>query len=310
MEHSRFVHLHCHTEYSLLDGANKVDKLFERIKALKQPAVAMTDHGNMFGAVEFYREAVSHGIKPIIGCEIYVAPTSRFEKKGVDKGPKEYNNHLILLAMNREGYRNLCKLVSLGYMEGFYYKPRIDKELLKEFNGGLIALSACLQGEVSQALNYGLYEKAKAAAESYAAIFGDRYYIEVQDNKLPEQEKVNPQLVELAKELQGILKDRPVDSTELAQAKSSLTLTLPGEWETMAAVDATIRSIVTFGLDDRYFDTYPTKVRAVDSTQVPAAAAQVVHPDRLVWLIVGDRAKIEAGVRELNLGEVKIIQPT
>ncbi len=201
MEHSRFVHLHCHTEYSLLDGANKVDKLFERIKALKQPAVAMTDHGNMFGAVEFYREASSHGIKPIIGCEIYVAPTSRFEKKGVDKGPKEYNNHLILLAMNNEGYRNLCKLVSLGYMEGFYYKPRIDKELLRDLNGGLIALSACLQGEVSQALNYGIYEKAKAAAETYAAIFGDRYYIEIQDNKLAEQEKVNRQLVELAKEL-------------------------------------------------------------------------------------------------------------
>ena len=201
MEHSRFVHLHCHTEYSLLDGANKVDKLFERIKALKQPAVAMTDHGNMFGAVEFFREAMSHGIKPIIGCEIYVAPTSRFEKKGVDKGPKEYNNHLILLAMNNEGYRNLCKLVSLGYMEGFYYKPRIDKDLLKELNGGLIALSACLQGEVSQALNYGIYEKAKAAAETYASIFGDRYYIEIQDNKLAEQEKVNRQLIELAKEL-------------------------------------------------------------------------------------------------------------
>ena len=141
MEHSRFVHLHCHTEYSLLDGANKIDKLFERIKSLKQPAVAMTDHGNMFGAVEFYRQAMSHGIKPIIGCEIYVAPGSRFEKKGVDKGPKEYNNHLILLAMNQEGYRNLCKLVSLGYMEGFYYKPRIDKELLKELNGGLIAIT-------------------------------------------------------------------------------------------------------------------------------------------------------------------------
>ncbi|MGE5219648.1 MAG: DNA polymerase III subunit alpha [Chloroflexota bacterium] len=201
MEHSRFVHLHCHTEYSLLDGANKVDKMLERIKALKQPAVAMTDHGNMFGAIEFYREAMSHGVKPIIGCEIYVAPTSRFEKKGVDKGPKEYNNHLILLAMNNEGYRNLCKLVSLGYMEGFYYKPRIDKELLKVFNGGLIALSACLQGEVSQALNYGNYEKAKAAVEQYASIFGDRYYIEIQDNKLPDQEKVNRLLVELAKEV-------------------------------------------------------------------------------------------------------------
>jgi DNA polymerase III subunit alpha len=201
MEHSRFVHLHCHTEYSLLDGANKVDKLFQRIKMLKQPAVAMTDHGNMFGAVEFYREAVSHGIKPIIGCEIYVAPTSRFEKKGVDRGPKEYNNHLILLAMNQEGYRNLCKLVSLGYMEGFYYKPRIDKELLKELNGGLIVLSACLQGEVSQALSSGNVEKAKTAAESYLSIFGDRYYIEIQDNKLAEQEKVNRLLVEMAKDL-------------------------------------------------------------------------------------------------------------
>jgi DNA polymerase III subunit alpha len=200
MEHSRFVHLHCHTEYSLLDGANKVDKLFERIKALKQPAVAMTDHGNMFGAVEFYREAISHGVKPIIGCEIYVAPASRFERKGVDKGPREYNNHLILLAMNKQGYRNLCKLVTLGYMEGFYYKPRIDKELLQEFNAGLIALSACLQGEVSQALSAGYFEKAKLAAEIYASIFGDRYYIEIQDNKLAEQEKVNRLLVELAKE--------------------------------------------------------------------------------------------------------------
>jgi DNA polymerase-3 subunit alpha len=201
MEHSGFVHLHCHTEYSLLDGANKVDKLFQRIKMLKQPAVAMTDHGNMFGAVEFYREAISHGIKPIIGCEIYVAPTSRFEKKGVDRGPKEYNNHLILLAMNRDGYRNLCKLVSLGYMEGFYYKPRIDKELLKELNGGLIALSACLQGEVSQALSSGNVEKAKTAAESYLSIFGDRYYIEIQDNKLAEQEKVNRLLVGMARDL-------------------------------------------------------------------------------------------------------------
>ena len=201
MEHSRFVHLHCHSEYSLLDGANKIDRMFARVKALKQPALAMTDHGNMFGAIEFYREAHSHGIKPIIGCEIYVAPTSRFERKGVDKGPKEYNNHLILLAMNNEGYRNLCKLVSLGYMEGFYYKPRIDKDLLKELNGGLIALSACLQGEVSQALSAGIYEKAKGAVEQYASIFGDRYYIEIQDNKLAEQEKVNRLLVELAKEM-------------------------------------------------------------------------------------------------------------
>src|SRR5262245_9968138 len=201
MDNYRFVHLHCPTDNSVLDGANKVEKLFQRIKSIKHPAVAMTDHGNMFGAVEFYREAMKQGIKPIIGCEIYVAPTSRFEKKGVDKGPKEYNNHLILLAMNREGYRNLCKLVSLGYMEGFYYKPRIDKELLGELNGGLIALSACLQGEVCQALSAGNLDKAKTAAETYASIFNDRYYIEIQDNKLAEQEKVNRLLVELAKDL-------------------------------------------------------------------------------------------------------------
>jgi len=201
MEHSRFVHLHCHTQYSLLDGANKVGALLERIKQLKQPAVAMTDHGNMFGAIEFYREAMRQGIKPIIGCEIYVAPASRFERKGVDKGNREYNNHLILLAMNLEGYRNLCKLVTAGYLEGFYYKPRVDKELLREHNRGLIALSACLQGEVAQALSAGQIEKAKSAAESYAAIFGERYYLEVQDNKLPQQEKVNRLILEIGKDL-------------------------------------------------------------------------------------------------------------
>ncbi|MBI2209711.1 MAG: DNA polymerase III subunit alpha [Deltaproteobacteria bacterium] len=201
MEHSRFVHLHCHTQYSLLDGANKVDALLERVKQLKQPAVAMTDHGNMFGAIEFYREAMRQGIKPIIGCEIYVAPASRFERKGVDKGNREYNNHLILLAMNLEGYRNLCKLVTAGYLEGFYYKPRVDKELLREHNRGLIALSACLQGEVAQALSAGQVEKAKSAAESYVAIFGERYYLEVQDNKLPQQEKVNRLILEIGKDL-------------------------------------------------------------------------------------------------------------
>ncbi len=201
MEHSRFVHLHCHTQYSLLDGANRVEALVERVRQLKQPALAMTDHGNMFGAIEFYSEAMRHGIKPIIGCEIYVAPTSRFERKGVDKGNKEYNHHLILLAMNMEGYRNLCKLVTAGFMEGFYYKPRVDKELLQEHNRGLIALSACLQGEVSSAFLAGNFEKAKGAAESYLSIFKDRYYLEVQDNKLPQQEKVNRMIIELGKEL-------------------------------------------------------------------------------------------------------------
>ncbi|MBI4490981.1 MAG: DNA polymerase III subunit alpha [Deltaproteobacteria bacterium] len=201
MEHSRFVHLHCHSQYSLLDGANKIEPLLERVKGLRQPALAITDHGNMFGAIEFYTEALRYGIKPIIGCEIYVAPASRFERKGVDKGTREYNHHLILLAMNLEGYRNLCKLVTLGYMEGFYYRPRVDKGLLKEHNRGLIALSACLQGEVAYALSGGQIEKAQAAAEAYASIFEDRFYLEVQDNKIPEQEKVNRMLIELGRDL-------------------------------------------------------------------------------------------------------------
>jgi DNA polymerase-3 subunit alpha len=201
MEHSRFVHLHCHTQYSLLDGANKIEPLLKRVKHLKQPALAMTDHGNMFGAIEFYREAMHCGIKPIIGCEIYVAPASRFERKGIDKGNNEYNHHLILLAMNREGYRNLCKLVTLGFTEGFYYRPRVDKEVLKEHNRGLIALSACLQGEVASALSAGQIEKAKTAAQTYASIFKDRYYLEVQDNKIPQQEKINRMLIELGRDL-------------------------------------------------------------------------------------------------------------
>src|SRR5690349_19850694 len=201
MEHSRFVHLHCHTQYSLLDGANKVDELVERVKALKQPALAMTDHGNMFGAVEFYLEASKKGIKPIVGCEIYVAPTSRFERKGVDKGNKEYNNHLILLAMNLEGYKNLCKLVTAGFMEGFYYKARIDKEILEQHNRGLVALSASNQREVAYALNAGNVEKAKDAAQSYGRIFANRSYLEIQDSKLPEQGKVNRLIVELGKDL-------------------------------------------------------------------------------------------------------------
>lgn len=201
MGHDRFVHLHCHSEYSLLDGANKIQALVEKVKQLKQPAVAITDHGNMFGAVEFYTEALRAGVKPIIGCEIYVAPTSRFERKGVDRGIKEYNHHLILLAMSFEGYSNLCRLVTLGFTEGFYYRPRVDKDLLREYNRGIIALSGCLQGEVAKALSAGEIERAKEAALSYAAIFPDRYYLEIQDNKLPEQEKVNRLVVELGREL-------------------------------------------------------------------------------------------------------------
>ena len=198
---SNFVHLHCHTQYSLLDGANKIDPLIERAKSLGQPAIAMTDHGNMFGAVEFYRKAVDAGIKPILGCEVYVAPGSRYERQGIDRGNREHNHHLILLAMNEEGYRNLCRLVTHGFTEGFYYKPRVDKELLREFNPGIIALSGCLSGEMAKALTLGSMDQARKVAEDYRAIFDGRYYLEAQDNKLPLQEKVNAGIIELGKEL-------------------------------------------------------------------------------------------------------------
>ncbi|GIW39770.1 MAG: DNA-directed DNA polymerase [Candidatus Binatia bacterium] len=198
-----FVHLHLHTQYSLLDGANKISDVVRRVRELGMPAVAMTDHGNMFGAVEFYRKAVAAGVQPILGCEVYVAPGSRFEKRGrrADDFEGAGNYHLILLAMDREGYRNLCRLVTLGYTEGLYYKPRIDKELLREFHGGLVALSGCLASEVNRAILAGSLDRARAVLEEYRSIFGDRYYVEVQDNRLPQQETVNAALLSLAREL-------------------------------------------------------------------------------------------------------------
>jgi len=198
-----FVHLHVHTQYSLLDGANKIKALIEKVKATSMPAVAITDHGNMFGAVEFYQQAVAQGVKPILGCEMYVAPKSRFDKgvSRTDDFEAGGNHHLILLAMNQEGYRNLCRLVTLSYREGFYYKPRIDKELLRQFNGGLLALSGCLASEVNQAIITGSIERARGVLEEYRAMFDGRYYVEIQDNHLPDQDRANVELVRLAREL-------------------------------------------------------------------------------------------------------------
>lgn len=197
-----FVHLHVHTQYSLLDGANKIPDLIQRVKSAGMPAVAITDHGNLFGAIEFYRRAVAAGIQPIIGCEMYVAPGHRTEKKGrASDSESAGNHHLILLVMNEEGYRNLCRLVTLSYKEGFYYKPRIDKELLREFNRGLIALSGCLASEVNEAIAAGSIERARAVMQEYRAMFDGRYYVEIQDNRLPQQERANAELIALAREL-------------------------------------------------------------------------------------------------------------
>ena len=193
-----FVHLHVHTEYSLLDGAIRIKDLVKKVKEMGMKAVAITDHGNMFGAIEFYKECVKNDIKPVIGCEVYVAPRSRFEKQGkIDTEP----NHLILLAMNNTGYHNLVKLCSMGYTEGFYYKPRIDMDILKEYSEGLICLSACLAGKVARQIVNTNVEGAKETIKEFIDIFGkDRYFLEVQDNKLREQILLNQQLVKLAKE--------------------------------------------------------------------------------------------------------------
>lgn len=157
-----FVHLHTHTKYSLLDGACKIDELVSSCKEMGMDSLAITDHGVMYGAVEFYKEAKKRGIKPIIGCEVYVAPGSRFERASGSN--KEYS-HLILLAMNNDGYKNLCKLVSIGFLEGFYYKPRIDYEILKQYSDGLICLSACLAGDIPRYLLNGQKDKAKELAK-------------------------------------------------------------------------------------------------------------------------------------------------
>lgn len=194
-----FVHLHTHTKYSLLDGACKIDALLDACQEKGMDSLAITDHGVMYGVIEFYKEAKKRGINPIIGCEVYVAPGSRFER--ASGANKEYS-HLILLAMNNEGYKNLCKLVSIGFIEGFYYKPRIDYEILKKYSDGLICLSACLAGDIPRYLLNGQKQKAGELAAHLKEIFTkDRFYIELQDHGLEEQRRLNPMLVSLANEL-------------------------------------------------------------------------------------------------------------
>ena len=192
-----FTHLHLHTEYSLLDGACRIEGLMQRVKALGQTAVAITDHGVMYGCVDFYKAAKKAGVKPIIGCEVYVATRTRFDKVNRIDG----SNHLVLLCKNETGYKNLIKMVSAGFTEGFYNKPRVDHELLEEYHEGLICLSACLAGEIPQALLAGDYEKAKNLARYYEDLFGKgNYYIEIQDHRLDEQRTVLPLLVRLSRE--------------------------------------------------------------------------------------------------------------
>ena len=191
-----FVHLHLHTQYSLLDGAIRFDRLFEAAKSYGMPACAITDHGNMFGAVEFYLEAKNRGIKPLIGCEAYITPRSRHDQKKVKGEDNAY--HVVLLAMNNTGYHNLLRLISLANLEGFYYVPRIDREILTRYNEGLVCLSACIKGEIPNSILKGTDDMVRQNVEYYLSLFGDRLFFELQDNGIPEQKVVNERLIELS----------------------------------------------------------------------------------------------------------------
>ena len=192
-----FVHLHIHSEFSLLDGANRIKDLPVRAKELGMKAMAITDHGVMYCVIDFYKACKKEGIKPIIGCEVYVASRTRFDKEPQDK--KYY--HLILLAKDNKGYQNLSKLVSLGFTEGYYYKPRIDLEILEKYHEGIICLSGCLAGSVSQAILNGNIEEAENVAKWHKNVFGDDYYLEIQNNGVKEQVMVNQKIIQIARRL-------------------------------------------------------------------------------------------------------------
>ena len=197
MSEKKFCHLHLHTEYSLLDGSGKVDKLIKRAKELGMESIAITDHGVMYGCVEFYKQAKANGIKPILGCEVYVASKS-MEIKHVDK--ENRTAHLVLLVKNEVGYENLMKIVSEASIKGFYYKPRVDHEFLSRHSEGIIALSACLGGEIQRYLMDDEYDKAKEVALLYKDIFKDGFYLEIQNHGMEEQRKVNEYNIKLSRE--------------------------------------------------------------------------------------------------------------
>ena len=195
-----FTHLHVHTEYSLLDGSNKIKEYVKRVRELGMDSAAITDHGVMYGVVDFYKAAKDAGINPIIGCEVYVAPNSRFDKELVGGEDRYY--HLVLLAENDTGYHNLTKIVSRGFTEGYYYRPRVDMEVLQEFHEGIIALSACLAGEVPRYIQKGLLDEAKKSAKKYEDCFGKgNFFLELQDHGIPEQKMVNTALLNISREL-------------------------------------------------------------------------------------------------------------
>ena len=243
-----FTHLHLHTEYSLLDGACRIENLMKSIKAKGMNSVAITDHGVMYGVVNFYNTAKKYDIKPIIGCEVYVAARTRFDKVHEFDST---SSHLILLCKNETGYKNLCKIVSKSFTEGFYYRPRVDRELIKEHSDGLIALSACLQGELARRIRNGNTDEAIETAKWYKNVFKDDYYIEVQDHNLPEQKKVNLHLEKIAKQLEiEIVATNDAHYVEKKDAKTQKYLMLVGQNKTVESTDALLFETDEFYVKD------------------------------------------------------------
>ncbi len=267
MAPSEFVHLHVHTAYSLLDGAVRLPDLLARAAAMEMPAVAITDHGSLFGLLDFYEKARAAGIKPLLGCELYVSPGSRHDRK-TGKGE---NHHLVVLAMDRQGVQNLIQLVTRAHLEGFYYRPRVDKELLREFNGSLIALSSCLHGEVARRLLADDPQAAEAAAREYAEIFPGRFYLEVQANDLPEQVKVNAALLDLAPRWGlPLVATNDVHYLKPEDAKAHDVLLCI---QTGKTVNATGR--MKFGTDQLYFKTPEEMARTFPYPALLAASGEI-----------------------------------
>ncbi|RKY42448.1 MAG: DNA polymerase III subunit alpha [Candidatus Makaraimicrobium thalassicum] len=283
---SDFVHLHVHTQFSLLDGACRLPELLDLADKHGMPACAITDHGNMFGVIEFYEKARKKGIKPIIGCEIYMAPESRFDK--TSHGIRGASYHLVLLAKNITGYRNLIDIVSIGYLEGFYYKPRVDKEVLARHSKGLIAMSACLKGEVPHFLLSDQWEQARKAAMEYADIFGrDNFYLEIQDNHLQPQYKLNSDMVKLARELDlPLVATNDVHYLDKNDAKAHDALLCI---QTQTTLDDPNR--MRFQSDQLYFKSSEEMKKAF--SDIPEAIENTIR--------ISDRCQLELNFDELHL---------
>ena len=290
MWHANFVHLHVHSEYSLLDGACRITELVTQAKKHKMPALAITDHGVMYGVIQFYKEAIKQGIKPIIGCEMYLAPRSRFDKSSKNK---ETPFHLILLVKNDEGYRNLIKLVTLSYLEGFYYKPRIDQEILKEYSSGLIALSACLKGEIPQYILQKDIKKAKEVTLNFIKIFGEEnFYLELQKNGIPEQEVVNENLVKISQELSiPVVATNDIHYIKKEDARAHEVLLC-----IQTATNLDDPKHLKFATDEFYFNS-PEEMNEKFS-EIPQAIQNTIH--------IAEKCNLEINFRQAKLPEFKV----